>query len=119
MAVGGVNRTFVYPRGAGDPSAEKVLMSFRVTDDGFDSELGSVHGSLYVGRTSAGGEADRIDVDGDGNADAVFEPACRFVLQLRDKKIVAVEADRKTIATIHNGRFVLQPYVPVMIAAGN
>ena len=55
-AVDGVNRTFVYPRGAGDPAAEKVLKSFRVADDGFDSELSSVHGSLYVGRMSAGGE---------------------------------------------------------------
>jgi hypothetical protein len=97
-AAGRVSHTFVYPRGPGDPAAEAVRRSFRLTDDagGFDSVLGSVHGTLYVGRHAAGGEGGSIDCDSDGRADGVFDPPCRFVLQLRDGHISAVEADRRT-----------------------
>jgi hypothetical protein len=112
----GVNRTFVYPRNPTDPTARKVQESFHLTDDGFASVLGSVHGTLYVGRTSAGGEGQSIDCHGDGKPDATFDTVCRFVLQLDAGKIVAVEADRKTVAEIAGRRWPLDAYVPVTIA---
>ena len=99
-ATNGVNYTFVYPRSPGDPTAEKVLDGFRVTPDGFASNLGSVHGTLYVGRTSAGGEGESIDLNGDGKAGARFDTRCRFVLQLRNGRILSAEADRKTALRI-------------------
>jgi hypothetical protein len=114
-ATGGVNRTFVYPRSAGDPDVGAVAASFRLTEGGFESALGSVAGTLYVGRTSAGGEGERIDVDGDGQADAIFEARCRFVLQLRGGKITAVEADRATGVVVGGRRVRLQPYVPTAV----
>src|SRR5205814_56274 len=54
-AGGGPVETFVYPRGAGDPSGEKVRASFERHGQDFASVLGRVKGNLYVGRTSAGG----------------------------------------------------------------
>jgi len=66
-----------------------------------------------VGRTSAGGEGGAIDCDGDGHADATFDPPCRFILQLREGKIVTVEADRKTTAQIAGRSISLEAYVPV------
>jgi len=115
MAAGGLNQTFVYPRNARDPEAEKVRESLHVTADGFDSALGSVHGSLYRGRTSAGGEGDRIDLDGDGKPDVIFEDACRFVLQLHEGKVIAVETDRKTVVTIAGKQVPLEAYTPVSV----
>jgi hypothetical protein len=112
-AAGGVHRTFVYLRSGSDPPAEAVRRSFRLTEDGFASDLGSVHGTLYVGRTSAGGEGRSIDCDGDGKPDATFDAVCRFILQLRQGKIVAVEADRKTFVQIRGKRIPLEAYVPV------
>jgi hypothetical protein len=114
-AVGGVNRTFVYPRTEGDPPAEEVQKDFQLTEDGFDSRLGSVHGKLYVGRTSAGGEGDSIDCDRDGKPDAVFDPSCRFVLQLHGGRIRAVEADRKTTVRIGGRQIDLEAYRPATV----
>jgi len=111
-AVKGVNHTFVYPRSPGDPSAEAVRASFRLTEDGYESDIGSVHGSLYVGRTSAGGEGLSIDCDGDGKPDATFDAVCRFVLQLNQGKILAVEADRKTTVRIGSKQIQLEAYQP-------
>ncbi|EDY20766.1 conserved hypothetical protein [Chthoniobacter flavus Ellin428] len=112
LATDGLNQTFVYPRSPSDPAAEKVRASLRVTDDGFQSSLGAVHGTLYIGRTSAGGEGNAIDLDGDGKPDVTFDTTCQFVLQLRDKKVVAVEADRKTTAHINGRSIALEPYHP-------
>ncbi len=109
----GINHTFVYPRSAGDPPAEQVQAGFRMTNDGFDCGLCSVHGTVYIGRTSAGGEGDSISLNRDGKPDATFDPACRFVLQLRKGRIIAVEADRKTKARIAGSSIALEPYVPV------
>ena len=115
-AADGVNRTFVYPRGRGDPPAEQVRASFRLADDGFESDLGSVHGTLYVGRWSAGGEGTSLDCDRDGVPDATFDAPCRFVLQLRDGKVVAVEADRGTTVRIAGKAIELDAYMPVAIS---
>lgn len=87
-----------------------------MTEDGFASALGSVRGTLYAGRTSAGGEGRSIDCDGDGKPDAAFDPPCRFILQLRDGKILAVEADRKTTAQIAGQRIQLESHVPASVS---
>src|SRR5208283_4966260 len=81
LAAAGINHTFVYPRSQEDPAAETVQQSFRLTPDGFESALGSVHGTLYNGRTAAGGEGASINCDGSGRPAATFEPPCRFILQ--------------------------------------
>jgi hypothetical protein len=115
LAAGGVNHTFVYPRSAGDPPAEQVRDSFRLAADGFESRLGTVHGTLYVGRTSAGGEGTSVDCDRDGTADATFSTHCQFILQLRDGKITAVEADRKVTASIEGKAMALEASQPVVV----
>jgi hypothetical protein len=77
--------------------------------------LGKVHGSVYIGRTSAGGEAQSIDIDHDGKPDAAFDTMCKFVLQLHDGKITAVEADRAATVQIAGRAFELKPFVPLPI----
>ena len=115
MAVNGVSQTFVYPRSPGDPAGEKVRESFRLTPDGFESPLGSVRGTIYVGRTAAGGEGRSVDCSGDGKAVVTFDTICRFVLQLRRGKITAIETDRKTSAHVGDKIIHLDAYVPVNI----
>jgi hypothetical protein len=104
--------TFVYPRNATDPAADVVRSEFRLSDDGFTcNPLARIRGNTYVGRTSAGGEGNAIDLDGDGKDDATFDAPCKFVLQLREGKIVAAEADRKVIATIAGKQITLERFV--------
>ena len=116
-AAGKINRTFIYPRNASEPSAQKVRESFRITNDGFESATASVHGNLYVGPTSAGGEGQRIDIDGDGDADVTFDAPCSFIIQIREKKPIAIEADRKINATVHGKPIALDAYAPITLAA--
>ena len=71
-AAGGPVETFVYPRSAGDPPAKDVLASFTRKGRDYTSVLGQVRGTLYVGRTSAGGEGDGIDLKNDGKNNVVF-----------------------------------------------
>jgi hypothetical protein len=111
----GVNATFIYPRNGEDPPSEEVRASFRLKEGGFESALGSVQGTLYAGRTSAGGQGRSIDCDGDGKPDAIFNDVCQFVLQLREGKILAIEADRKTAVQIRGKRIALDPYLPVRL----
>lgn len=85
---------FVYPRNASDPAADAVQGSFRLTENGFRSMLNRVEGNLYVGRWAAGGEGDRIDLDGDGSDDITFGERCGFVVQLERGKPARIEADR-------------------------
>jgi len=78
--------------------------------------LGRVDGNLYVGATSAGGEGSSLDIDGDGSADVTFDQACKFVLQLDQGRITAVEADRAVTFTARAGAPVtLRAYVPVRL----
>jgi hypothetical protein len=108
------NRTFVYPRDAAGPTAAAVRDSFMVTATGFRTVLARVEGNTYVGSTSAGGEASSLDIDGDGTADVSFDQTCKFVLQLANGRVIAVEADRPVTATIGTRVPVtLQAYVPV------
>ena len=115
ISQGGVNHTFIYPRSPEDPPADLTQRSLHVSDDGFESDLGSAQGTLYIGRTSAGGEGSSIDCDGDGQPDAVFDSTCRFILQLQQGKISAVEADRDINVWIAGRHLRLQAYVPVTL----
>jgi hypothetical protein len=112
-SAGGSVETFVYPRSAGDPSAESVRASFVRNGQDFSSALGRVQGTLYVGRTSAGGEGDGIDLNGDGKPDVAFDKKCNFILQLKSGRAIAVEADRDVTATIGRRKIELAPYTPV------
>jgi hypothetical protein len=112
---GGPVETFVYPRNAGDPDAENVRASFVSDGQDFSSLLGRVKGTLYVGRTSAGGKGTAIDLDNDGRNDVTFSQTCAFILQLRNSRITAVEADRPVTATIAGKQLKLAPFTPVTL----
>lgn len=105
-------RVFVYPHTADDPAAGEVGGSLQITDSGFKSVLGRVEATLYVGRTSAGGFGDKLDLDGDTTPDVEFPESCGFVLQLKEGRIVAAEADRATIVTIRGQEVELQEFTP-------
>ena len=111
----GTVETFVYPRSAGDPGAEQVRATFTRNDEDFSSILGRVRGTLYVGRTSAGGEGKAIDLDGDGMDDVSFADRCAFILQLRSGRVTAVEADRQVEANIAGQRHSLAAFAPVIL----
>jgi hypothetical protein len=104
--------TFIYPEGAGDPAAAAVGDSFRVTDDGFSSVLGRVQGSLYVGRTSAGGFGPGIDLSGRGVPEVTFSESCGFLLELRSGKVTALESDRAVTAQVEGHSIRLEAFTP-------
>jgi hypothetical protein len=112
---GGTVETFIYPRSAGDPDAEKVRSSFVRRGQDFSSALGRVNGTLYVGRTSAGGEGRGIDLDNDGKDDVSFNANCAFIVQLKDGRPTMIEADRAVTATIRTKELKLEPFLPVPV----
>ena len=114
-APGDANRSFIYPNSAEDPTVEALSRSFTVTDDGFRSAVGRVSGTVYVGRTSAGGFGDHIDLDGGGKSDATFSQSCGFLLQLAGGKAESVETDRAVVAEIAGKRLKLRAYTPVSL----
>ena len=110
------NRTFIYPRKASDPAGAAVRDSFMATANGFKTVLGTVAGNTYVGTTSAGGEGTSLDINGDGTPDVTFDQSCKFVLQLDQGKIIAVEADKAVNFTRGaNPPIALKPFVPVRL----
>jgi hypothetical protein len=119
MLSGAANtQTFIYPRSGGDPAAEDVRTSFRRASGDFSSVLGRVQGSLYVGRTSAGGVGTGIDLNNDGTQDVTFSASCGFVLQLRSGSVMAVEVDRAVTAIIQGlPRVDLFAYTPFTIGS--
>jgi hypothetical protein len=112
---GGTVETFVYPRGAGDPDAETVRTSFVRNGRDFSSVLGRVRGTLYIGRTCAGGVGDGIELNNDGKKDVTFDRACGFILTLNRGRISALETDRSVTATLGAKKLILSPYTPVAI----
>jgi hypothetical protein len=112
---GTTNRTFVYPRTASDPSAASVQSSFVVTASGFQSVLGTVGATTYVGRTSAGGQGSSLDLNGDGTADVTFNKSCEFVLQLGAGVVKAVEADQAVQFTYGGTTRSLAAFTPVTL----
>jgi hypothetical protein len=113
---GDVNRTFIYPQAAGDPDAEAVRKSFAAAGDGFRTALGRVSGTLYVGRTAAGGFGKEIDLDGDGKPDARFSEPCGFLIQMRAGKAVSIEADRPVQTELYGKNISLARYVPAFVS---
>lgn len=114
------NRTFIYPRGAGDPAAEAVRKSFRMTGTGFSTVLGRVTGDVYVGRTSAGGVGTDFDFDGDGNAEVTLSERCAVVMQRdpADGAVTTIEADRDVTAEINGRRIPLKAFTPAAAPVG-
>ncbi len=109
------NILFVYPRSATDPAAVKVRESFAVSNNGFESELGRVDGDLYIGRTSAGGVGDAIDLDGNGSKDVSFSESCGFVLQLSNNKVKAVETDKPVTMQYKGKSYKLEAFSPLIL----
>ena len=112
---GVVNRTLIYPHSGGDAEADAVRRSFSQTKEGFRTVLGTVSGTTYAGRTSAGGFGRTIDLHGDGKPAAHFSQPCGFVLQLAGGKVIAAEADRAVTAVIQGKTIALKPYSPVTL----
>jgi hypothetical protein len=110
---GGTVETFVYPRSSGDPSAEEVRKTFKRQGDDFSSVLGQVKGTLYLGRTAAGGLGKGIDLDGDGKDELSFDQDCAFIVRHAQGKITAVEVDRSVKATYSGRTIALEPYTPL------
>jgi len=109
------HRTFIYPEGPGDPSGSAVRDSFRETAEGFSSLLGRVEGTLYVGRTSAGGVGTGLDLEGKGRSDVTFSERCGFIVQVAQGKVVALEADRAVTAMVQGETVRLEPHRPAAL----
>jgi hypothetical protein len=109
------SRTFIYPQGEGDPSASAVRDSFRSTPEGFASVLGRVEGTLYVGRTSAGGFGQRMSLGQKDVPDVVFSEACGFILRIEDGQVTHAEADRAVRMTLGARTIPLEAYTPITL----
>jgi len=104
---------FIYPRNEGDPSAEEIRRSFRITKTGFVSCVATVEGTRYIGRTAAGGYGDRLAPDKDGQPEVVFDKPCGHIAQLTDGRVTALECDRPVVAKVRRKRVVLSAYTPI------
>ena len=102
-----VSRTFVYPRSAADPPGEEVLKSWKMTEHGFSSVLGTAEKTIYTGRTAAGGRGTGVTLKG-----VTFSGECDFVAQIEGGEVSAVESDRAVTARIGNRTVQLQPFTP-------
>ncbi len=110
---GPANVTFVYPRRAGEPEAGSVRDSLVLTSDGFRSLLGRVKGTLYVGKTAAGGFGSGIDLNGDGISRVEFAKPCAFLLQLNGPRVTAAETDRDVTGKLRGRTMEFKAHVPV------
>jgi hypothetical protein len=110
-------QTFIYPRNPWDPSADSVRRSFRRSGSDFSSLLGRVRGTLYVGRSSAGGAGHGIDLDNDGVDDVRFSAWCGFIMRLSNGRVLVIEADRAVTANVRGRTVALSAYQPVRLVA--
>jgi hypothetical protein len=108
-------QTFIYPRSPWDPSAESVRTSFTRSAGNFSTVLGRVTGSIYIGRTSAGGVGTAVDLNNDGTNDVTFGTSTGFILQLANGRVTAAEADRAVTAVIQGQTVTLAPFTPVTL----
>lgn len=106
---------FIYPKSGPDPDAREVKESFTIFDDGFSSILGTVKGSIYIGRTSAGGFGDALDLDSDGQAELSFSKSCGFITQLNDNKITAIETNTDVELMLKGKAIAVKAYQPVYL----
>jgi hypothetical protein len=114
-ATGPANVTFIYPRRAGEPEAGSVRDSLALTSDGFRSLLGKVKGTLYAGKTAAGGYGRGIDLNGDGISDVEFAKPCAFLLQLDGARVIAAETDRAVTGKLGGRTIEFKAHVPVLL----
>ncbi len=103
-----VSRTFVYPRSSADPTPEEVRKSWKFSEAGFSSVLGTAGNTIYTGRTAAGGR-------GTGLEGITFGDACDFVAQIQGGHVVAVESNRSVTARIGGRTIELQPFTPAYL----
>jgi hypothetical protein len=108
----GTDGTFIYPRNAAQPAALDIQQSFKRTLDGFTSDLGTVHGDIYIGRTIAGGVAQNILLPGASSVPLRFSHVCGFLVQLRDGIPLSIETDRDVVLTLHGRRVQLHSHWP-------
>ncbi|MBI4889797.1 MAG: hypothetical protein HY821_04170 [Acidobacteria bacterium] len=113
LASGREFRTFIYPQSASDPAGEQVLQSLKAFDAGIESILARVEGTLYNGRTAAGGVGAGIDLNHDGKADITFSERCGFYVQLRSGRPIQIETDRPVRATLSGRRLSMKAHIPV------
>ncbi|MCC5932369.1 MAG: hypothetical protein JJU28_24200 [Cyclobacteriaceae bacterium] len=106
---------FIYPRKADEPKARELKASFKKTSEGFQNILHRVVDKVYVGLTIAGGEGIEADLDGNGKADIQFSEVCRFILQLKDGKVLFAESDRDVQLKISGQTFQLKALRPLCI----
>lgn len=106
---------FIYPRDEDDPNAEKIQNSFNYTSNGFSTSIASVKGSLYKGRTSAGGFGKEMDLDGDEHPDITFDKECGFILQLDNNNITAVETGQDVTMSYRNQTIQLSAFEPITL----
>jgi hypothetical protein len=109
------NITFIYPRSLDDPTSESVWKSYTGSEQDFSTLLGKVKGTVYVGRTSAGGVGSAVDIDGDGKPEATFNSTTGFLMQLAVGEIIKIETDRAVTGTIYGKTVSLQAYTPLAI----
>ena len=85
----------------------------------FDGQIVVVTGGAHgIGRATCrafaaqGATVAVVDIDGDGKPDVTFSAECGFVLQLRDGRVIAAEADRDVTAIIQGKTVALKRYQP-------
>jgi hypothetical protein len=105
----------IYPRKGNDPLAESVAAGFRWTSDGFESALGKVFGTTYLGRWAGGGSGKTLDLNQDGKPDLVFDEVCNFVVRHHEGTPTAVESDRDVRVSISDNTYSLQAFVPLFL----
>jgi len=105
-------RVFVYPKTMDDPDAFAVKESFQFIDGGFSSVLGSVKGTIYTGRYSAGGYGNSLDLDGDGTAELTLHKSCGFITQLKNGVVTSIESDQDVEVKINGKTMLLKAFQP-------
>ncbi len=105
----------MYPHSSDQPSADAVRQSFRITNTGFRSIVGTVIDTVFIGPTVAGGEGRNVDLNDDGTPDVIFDRRCGFLLRLNRGSVVAVEADRSVRAQIQGRTVQLSPFQPLAL----
>lgn len=110
--------TFTYPRNTLDPTAVSVRDSLVVQPNGYTSNIGNVAGSVYAGRTSAGGFGNSLTLLTSTLPDVTFSAPCNFICQVSNGSITRIEADASVVATFRvqlPATLNLAPYVAATV----
>ena len=109
------NVIFIYPAGSDDPDARMVRESFQESAEGFLSVLGSVQGTIYRGRTSAGGYGSGLDLNNDGDEELQFDTACHFIVLHSEGHITRLETDRQVVYEYEGKKGNVSPFSTVYL----